>query len=72
MAKKFNSNTAKILAQKHGIKLKDIPTNRIDEKATTNDVKFAILLKTIPSKPNKMGKNFGMGMLGNPIPFQRY
>lgn len=64
MANSYNCESAKILARNNGLTLKDIKTHRSDGKATINNVKDAIRQR------NSFGKNFGLGMMGNPTPFK--
>ena len=62
MSKSFNSKSAKTLAKKYNLTLKDIPTNRLDGKVTIKDVKNVININTF-------GSVFGLGMMGNTTPF---
>ena len=65
--KSYNSESDKKLAKTYGLTLSDIVPSRLDGKITIKDVKNAKdLIKT-----NSFGKNFGTGMIGNPIPFKK-
>lgn len=62
--KSYNSDSARKLAKTYGLTLSNIPPSRPDRKITIKDVKNAKNLT------NNFGKNFGIGMMGNPIPFK--
>lgn len=62
--KSYNSDSARKLAKTYGLTLSNITPSRPDRKITIKDVKNAKNLT------NNFGKNFGSGMMGNPIPFK--
>lgn len=64
MSKSFNSNSAKMLAKKYNLTLKNIPVSRKDGKVTIKDVENARNMSTF-------GSVFGLGMMGNTTPFMQ-
>lgn len=64
MPKSFNSKSAKMLAKKYNLTLKNIPVSRKDGKVTARDVENA-------RNMSAFGGVFGLGMIGNTIPFMQ-
>ena len=63
---KYNSESAKKTANKFGVTLKEVKEMYPDGKITTRQVKEVATLKFF------FGMTKGLGMIGNPTPFQTH